>query len=537
MSSRRAVRWSPLPLLAAFGLLCGTRTAAAQTAARAPEWRAEREVVYQIFVRSFRDGNGDRIGDLRGIREELGYLRGLGVTTLLLTPINPSPTYHNYFASDCAGVDSAYGDTTSLRRLVESVHARGMRIWLDEECQYAVGDNPWWKESQGKPGSRYSGFILYDGPNNTEPEPIIYNLTTLPTYDSARIPVATVNLRDPGVLAYSESLFVSLAAPRGRSLTDGVDGFRLDHMMDDLDYKGKLKNLFADFWAPIFARVRAARPRVTFLAEQADWGAGDDWLGRGGADLVYAFPLQRAIASFDRDSIAAAITAMVRTTPPGKGRLVFIESHDLTRFASAVGGDARKERVGAALDLLLKGTPMIYYGQEIGMMGRQSHAWGTDANDIPDREAMRWTRRLEDPGSAIWYKGTGPWWTERFNRDSDGVSVAEEQRDSSSLLSFYRRLVALRRSRAELASGDERVIATGEPGVLLVLRSTASRASLLAVNLRDAAATVRLSADSVPASLARGRLRDLLSGAPVVSTRGGLELDLPPLGVQLVGGP
>ncbi len=537
MHARRTVPWTPI-LLLSLGLVAGTRPASAQTPAGPAAWRDEDQVVYQIFVRSFRDGNGDRIGDLRGIEQSLPYLHDLGVTTLLLTPINPSPTYHNYFASDCAGVDPAYGDTTDLRRLVEGIHARGMKIWLDEECQYAVADNPWWKESQGRPDSRFGHFILWDGPNNTNPSSIIYGLTALPTYNDAKIPVTTVNLLDPGVLAYSESLFVSLAAPRGAgSLREGADGFRLDHMMDDLDNKGRLKNLFAGFWAPIFARVRALNPRATFLAEQADWGAGDDWLTRGGADLVYAFPLERAVASFDRDSIAAALDAMLRTTPPGKGRLVFIESHDLSRFASRVDGDARQERLGAALDLLLKGTPLIYYGQEIGMKGRQSTVWHSDAADIPDREAMRWDRRLEAPGSAIWYKDTGPWWAERFNRDSDGVSVAEEEHDPESLLSFYKRLLALRRTRPELRAGDERVIATAQAGFLTVLRSTRSRASLLAVNLRDTPAAVVVPADSLPAALRRGALRDLLSHAAVVRSGAGIALDLPAFGVALVGRP
>ncbi len=109
--------------------------------------------------------------------------------------------------------------------------------------------------------------------------------------------------------------------------------------------------------------------------------------------MVFAFPLRNAILSLKRDSIAGTIAEMGRRTPPGKGQLVFIENHDMNRFASEVGGDARKERIGAALNILLDGTPLIYYGQEIGMKGRQNKTWGTDANDIPVREAFEWARR------------------------------------------------------------------------------------------------------------------------------------------------
>jgi alpha-amylase len=522
-------------LLAALLLLAAAAPPLAAQAASAATWAAGDEVVYQIFVRSFRDSDGDRVGDLRGIQEELGYLQQLGVTSLLLTPINPSPTYHNYFASRFDGVDSSFGDEAAFHALVEAVHRRGMKIYLDEEIQYAVRGNPWLDESLGHPESRYSHYIVYTDAADTATAPIIYGLTALPTWTGEKIPVATVNMREPGVLHYFEGLFASLVDPNhdGR-FDDGVDGFRLDHMEDDLDGSAVNKNLFADFWAPIFARVRGINPRVRIIAEQADWGDGEDWLTRGGADLVFAFPLERAIAAFNRDSIAAAIAQTLARTPAGKGQLVFIENHDMSRFASRVHGDLRREKVGAALNVLLKGTPLIYYGQEIGMRGEQSHAWNSDANDIPDREAMRWTPRLEDPGSAIWYRDTGPWWTQRFNRDGDGISVAEERDDPGSLLSFYRRLLAVRRSRPELVAGDERVIGAGAPGVLAVLRSTPAQAGLLLVNLSDSEATAVVARDSLPAALAGGAVADVIAGGRETAAGGELRVALAPFGVKLL---
>jgi glycosidase len=533
MAARRNVTVQALTAVV-IGLAAAPVAARAQ-ADTASGWNAQDEVVYQIFVRSFRDSNHDRIGDLRGIQEELGYLHDLGVTSLLLTPINPSPTYHNYFASSIWGVDSAYGDAAALHALVEAVHAQGMRIYLDEDDQYATGDNPWLKESLGHPDSRYGRYILYRDPGNTQPEPIIFGLTALPTWTGERIPVAPVNLLDPGVQQAIESLFVSLVDPnRDGRFDDGVDGFRLDHMMDDLDGNPRLTHLFAGFWAPLFAATRAANPGVKFIAEQADWGFGEDWLTRGGADWVFAFPLERAIGTLNRDSIAAAIVQTLQRTPPGKGQLVFIENHDVSRFASRVDGDLRKEKVGAAFAVLLEGTPLIYYGQEIGMRGKQSNVFPSDANDIPDREAMRWTPRLTDPGSAIWYRDTGPWWTQRYNRDGDGVSVAEESGDPQSLLSFYRRLLAIRHSRVELREGDERIVATDRRDVLAVLRSTPAAASLLLVNLADSATTVTLSRDGVPAALAARGLEDLLSGASVHGPAGALRVRLAPFGVALL---
>ena len=520
-----------LPAAGAFRYL-----AAQAAAAPGGGWTAQNEVVYQIFVRSFRDSNGDRIGDLTGIRQSLPYLQKLGVTSLLLTPINPSPTYHNYFASRFDGVDPAYGSAQDLHALIEAVHARGMKIYLDEEDQYAVQGNPWLDSSLGNPASRYADDILYDDSAHTKTTPIIYGLTALPTWTGAKIPVAVVNLRDTAVVAYFGNLYASLADPNhdGR-FDDGVDGFRLDHMMDDLDGNPRLTHLFADFWAPVFARVRAVNPRIRFIAEQADWGYGEDWLTRGGADMVFGFPLRMAIVTLNRDSIARAIAGVLAHVPAGKGVLTFIENHDVNRFASVVGGDPRKERVGAALDVLLAGTPLIYYGQEIGMKGLHSQAWNSDANDIPDREAMKWTRRLKDPGEATWYKDTGAWWTDRFNRDDDGISVAEERGNPRSLLSYYRRLLALRRARPEIRSGTERVVGAKAAGVLAVLRSLPSAASLLVVNLSDSAATAVVPGDSLPAGLAARPLRDLLTGRSVRRSAGTLRVALTPWEVTVIG--
>ena len=166
------------------------------------------------------------------------------------------------------------------------------------------------------------------------------------------------------------------------------------------------------------------------------------------------------------------------------------------------------------------------------MRGRRHDDWTADGNDIPDREAFEWTRRVEGPGAALWYRGNGPWWSGRFARDDDGISVEEEQDNPASLLSFYRRLLALRRARPELLAGDQRVLPTAERNVLAILRATPEDASVLLLNLGDAAADVALDAAALPATLADRPLADLVSGAPEASLA---RVALPPWGVKLLG--
>src|SRR6185312_5557499 len=131
---------------------------------------------------------------------------------------------------------------------------------------------------------------------------------------------------------------------------DGVDGFRLDHMMDDLD--GKLPGLFAKFWRPLLGRLRKINPKLNIVAEQANWGSlGQDYFKNGGVDRVFAFRLAFAIRSFKKDQLVAAADSTFLATPKGKQQVVFIENHDTPRFSYGVKGDADKLKIGAALNL------------------------------------------------------------------------------------------------------------------------------------------------------------------------------------------
>lgn len=454
-----------------------------------------REVFYQIFTRSMRDSNGDGEGDLKGIEQSLPYLKRLGVTSIMLTPIQPSPFYHNYFPDRPDGVDPAFGTMKDFRQLVAAIHARRMKIYLDEEFQYVTYGHPWFRSALGNPRSPYSDLFFFHGPNNTKPESAVFGITMAPRFPSGEIGLTTVNMNSPKFKAW--------AAGYMRTWVDaGVDGFRLDHMMDDLDNKHLLTNLFDTFWKPLFTQLRAQNPKLFFIAEQYDWGYGGDFLRRGGVDAVFDFPLAAAIRSFDKAKIVDAIAKTAETVPPGKHELVFIENHDTPRTASDPGITPEKLRTAATLSMLLKGTPLIYYGQELGMRGKPRDEYKSDEKDIGDREAFEWSARTEPPGQANWYKGSKSYWTERFARDNDGVSVAEEDRDPASLLNHYRQLLVLRRAHPALVSGDQRVLPTSD-NLLAIERSAGGTRLLIVANLSAESAQYRTSG------------RDLLTGARI----------------------
>ncbi|MEA3059203.1 MAG: alpha-amylase [Sphingomonadales bacterium] len=490
------MRLSTAARLGAALLACSAPTAAAPSG-------LQNEVFYHIFTRSMRDSNGDRDGDLKGIEQSLPYLERLGVTSILLTPLYPSPFYHNYFASDFDGIDPEYGSMDDYRRLVRAIHARGMKIYLDEEFQYVAYDHPWFKSALGNPGSPYSELFFFHGPGNTKPESGVFGITVAPRFPGAETGITTLNVKSPRFQAWAANYLMRWVDPNGDGdFSDGVDGFRIDHMMDDLDNKHILTGLFDEFWKPLFAKLKRANPKLNILAEQYDWGDGADFLRRGGVDAAFAFPLVGAIRSFDRAKIVAAIGKLEAAIPPGKSELVFVENHDMSRIASDPRMTPEKLRTAAALMTLLKGPPSIYYGQELGMRGTTRDEYKSDEREIGAREAFRWTAKVEAPGEATWYKGPKGYWAQRFAKDDDGVSVAEQDGDPNSLLNHYRRLLKLRATYPAFRNGAERVIPTSD-NFLIVERSIGREKVLIVANLSDKSAEYLVSG------------RDLLSGKSV----------------------
>ena len=529
------------PLLAALALACalalpgcattGADTASAATAAQDPPLaQAGEEVFYHVFFRSFADADGDRIGDLRGMTARLDYLKDLGVTSILLTPLQPSPFYHNYFPTDFEGIEPAYGTMDDYRAFLRAAHARGLKVYLDIEMQYVGEGHPWWTSSIGKPDAPFADYLLWRDKAHTEAEPFL----TQPKwegYDGRWHGIAMIDMNRPAVRDYFRRVLLWWADPHGDgSGRDGADGFRIDHMMDDLDHKGLATDLFASFWKPIFDALRERRPGFRIMAEQSDWGYGSDWLTRGHADMVFAFPLRGAINQLDKGEIAKALRETERLTPAGKSQMVFIENHDTDRSMSLFDDDPRKARAAAAIMLVAQGEPLLYYGQELGMRGVTGKVGMSDGNHVPLREAMRWSKDLEAPGSATWYRGDGSarWWTQRYSRSGDGVSVEEQDGDAGSLLNWYRRLLALRQQRPELRHGGQSLPCADAGPVLCLLREADGERTLLLVNLGKQDARAAFTGAGIG-----GGWRDLLDGdAKAIDPA---ALSLPPLGVRVLG--
>ncbi len=274
----------------------------------------ENEVFYQIFPRSFRDSNGDGIGDFDGITQELDYLQKLGVTAVWLNPITRAHTYHNYFSDNFDSTDAGFGSNADFTNLVKALHARGMKIFIDMETQYISRFHTWYVNSYMNPTSSYGPYIVYQGSGNTIPD-----TTSFWGYNGVWLTNMVLNLRDSALLSYEKRMYASWVDPNGDgNFYDGVDGFRLDHFMDNLDGTGYNPHMYTDFWKPLFDTLRSINPRLLFLAEQADWGFGSDQLTNGNTDAVFSIPLMFDIQTFNKNTILGGISRNARCYAGGK---------------------------------------------------------------------------------------------------------------------------------------------------------------------------------------------------------------------------
>lgn len=491
---------------------------------------AGEEIIYHIFQRSFYDSDGDFHGDLNGIHQKLDYLQQLGVTAILLTPLYESVFYHNYFSSDFKKIDPKYGTMADYLSLIKDLHRRGMKFYMDMETQYVTEDHIWWKDGVNNLKSPYADYIVYDDKAHTKPTSIVYNLEGLTGYDGVFRKITTVNLNSPKVLDYNYHLFKFWMDPNGDGkFNDGVDGFRLDHMMDDLDNKHLMPHLFDTFWNPLLTKLRRVNPKIGIVAEQANWlSLGLDYLKHGGVDRVFAFRVCYSIRSFNKKMLTENADSTFNATPAGKQQVVFLENHDTPRFSYAVKGELGKLKVGAALNLLIGGVPSIYYGQELGMTGTGASFGATDANEIPDREAFEWYKTDQGKGMAYWYKQKGPH-KDTFNNDKpdDGVSLEEEQSDPNSLWNFYRQMIAIRKANPVISKGTYKTLENDNDKLFSFMRYNGSKKLIVAVNLSDKQLKASIKCEN------KGSLKTVFGDAKPVIDKNAIEVELPANGVAV----
>ena len=418
-----------LVLVLAFAPIATARPSAAQEVA-VGAW-LKSSTMYSVFVRSFRDSNGDGVGDLQGVIDGLDYIQSLGVDTIWLLPVFKAASYHGYDIIDYYTVQPEYGTNDDLLRLIKEVHTRKMHILLDYVINHASIQHPYFKDALGNPSSQYADYFEWKNDAHTDFRSFA-NLGSM----------ATWNFDSPKVTQMALDIALYWLDPnKDGDFSDGIDGWRCDVAID----------VPHAYWKELRKQMNALNPNDILLGELYTKDAQEIRTFLQGDQLNAAFDFPAALTlsgSFEVNGdgllsgmgdvgiLGTLMRAQKNLYCPECVVVRFIDNHDTNRVASDVNGDADRMRMAAVWLMTAPGVPIIYYGEEIGMKGIK----GTGPlYDEFRREPFDWYKAEQGAGMTTWFKPA-----ERYNQADDGISVEEEDGQLDSLLTLYRQLGELR---------------------------------------------------------------------------------------------
>lgn len=485
-------------------------------------------VIYQIYPRSFADSDGDGLGDLPGVISRLDYLADLGIDAIWLSPIYPSPDKDfGYDVSDYQDVDPRFGSLADFDRLVTEAHRRGIRIVLDLVLNHCSDQHPWFQESRSSLENPRRDWYLWRPPARPG-----FPLNLIP---GARRPPNNWQAcfggqaweYDPATGQYYLHLFTREQPDLNwrnpdvrRAMLDvfrfwmerGADGFRLD-VFNAYFKHPDLPDNPPKFGLRGFDRQRHLHEMdqpemMPFLNEMRllldsypeRYAVGETYLATPEKTISYCGP-NKLHAAFSFDFTSGGLSypwnprwVMERIVErekvfgaAGIWPTTVMSNHDLPRAAARYsrGGDDAGARLAMALLLTLRGTPFMYYGEEIGMRDISLHR--SEILDPPGKRYWPFFKGRDGCRSPMQWDGTPnagfstakPWLP--VHPDYTRRNVAAQRDDPASLFNFTRKLLALRREHPALRRGDFLPLET-PPGVLAYLRRTGTQSILVALN-------------------------------------------------------
>ena len=496
-------------------------------------------VIYQIYPRSFQDSNGDGVGDLNGIRRRLPYLAGLGVDAIWVSPFYTSPMADfGYDVADYYDVDPLFGTLADCKSLIAEAHALGLKVILDFVPNHTSEQHPWFIESRSsRQNPKRDWYIWKDArPGGGPPNNWISHFggsawdwdeaSGQYYYHAYLKEQPDLNWRNPEVRAAMYDVLRFW-------MELGVDGFRVDviwHLMKDAEFRDNPPNLDYRPGQPEidrFHQVHSAdqsgvhevieemrtvvdeyRQRVLIGEIYLPLDRLMEYYGRDlkGAHLPFNFQLLQA--PWKADAIARLVEEYEAALPEGAWPNWVLGNHDRPRIATRVGPE--QARVAAVLLLTLRGTPTLYYGDEIGMADvpippdQIKDPWalrepGIGVGRDPVRTPMQWDR---SPHAG--FTTTRPWLPLADNWAEQNVESLERQ--PFSILSLYRRLLALRRNYRALRIGRYETL-TCRDDVFGFARSSGQEKLIVLLNFSQERRTVSFES-TAPTTVLLSTVRD-----------------------------
>lgn len=458
-------------------------------------------IIYQIYPRSFQDSNGDGIGDLPGIISRLDYLADLNVNAIWISPIFPSPMRDfGYDVADYAGIHPIFGTMADFDRLRDAAHRRGLRVLLDLVPNHTSDQHPWFQESRSRrENPKRDWYIWHDpAPDGGPPNNWVshfggpawtFDERTGQYYNHQFLKEQpNLNYRNPEVLEAMLNVMRFW-------LDKGVDGFRVDVILllikdsqfrdeppnpnwDGVDPYDSLRHIYTVNLPEVHDIIRKMRGVLNEYDDRMMVGetyVSNEQLARCyGEDLDemhLPFNFQLIRARWNARVIRRAVDAYEAALARGAWPNWVLGNHDRVRLATRVG--QAQARVAAVLLLTLRGTPTIYYGEEIGMENvtiapeliqdppalNQPEIADIVGRD-PARTPMQWDGSSNAGFAAA---GARPWLP--IAADFQTRNVAREEQEHTSMLSLYRALARLRGSEASLSVGDYASLDSGAPDI------------------------------------------------------------------------
>lgn len=421
-------------------------------------------VKYEVFVMSYADGNGDGKGDFKGLTARLDDIKELGVNGIWLMPIMPSDTYHKYHVTDYKNIDPDYGTLDDFKSFTTEAHARGIKVITDFVINHTGNNHPWFLQASKDPASPYRDYYVWADKDSIRHQ-LDKKVKTLDSDNIRKWHAVNNDTNAPHYYGYFNGLCpdLNLDNPAVRNEIVDIAKFWLQEMKVDGFRMDAAKHIFPDeraadnhaFWVWFKTEMEKIKPDVYLVGEV--WSDAKDVAPYlKGLPSLFNFDLGYAItevAKTGRDSINLvqkykAIRDYYRSITKNYLDATFIKNHDQTRLLSELDGNIEKAKIAAALLLTMPGTPYIYYGEEIGMLGDKLSTYEDQFGpDAFVREPYVWDVDTADSLQTAWE-------TSRYSTGQTVLPYRVQTADQSSLLNLYRKLIHFRNQTPALTYGD-----------------------------------------------------------------------------------
>ncbi len=495
-------------------------------------------VVYQIFPRTFADGNGDGSGDIQGIIQRLDYLNdgdidseeSIHIDAIWLSPINKSPMYDNgYDVSDYCEIDSVFGDFDDFENLITQAHQRKIKIILDLVINHTSDEHPWFAESCSNNNNAKSDWYHWRDPSDEDDVPnnwLSFYGGTAWTYCESRKQYYyhTFDCRQPDLNWRNPKVKQAIYDMIRFWLDKGVDGFRLDASSVYSKDKNYRDNPLKDKEKPeefdsqhhlydkdlpenhqIIKEIRAIidqyDDRVLIGETFISSGLYESVIFRGANndELHLPFTFDFPFSPWYPGHLQKEIIKKELMTPDDAWSVYFLDNHDLARHlsrwvdCSLCDNPIGIAKAAATILLTVKGTPVLYYGQEIGMVDHENipaeklrdratiaHE-GESASRDKARTPMQWDNSVN--AGFSFGKNVEPWLP--INDNYQEVNVATEFEDKDSILNFYKALIKIRKKSRVLQQGSWRTLIHYPYEHLAYIREIDTEQVLVVINFSE----------------------------------------------------